>query len=106
MKKFITALLLVILSAGISSAEVVGILSKSNTSQEKFSEKIVPRNDASSQTELAKLFAEGVSERSYRFYDSFSLLMLALSKGEIDSIAVPELVGEYMVRKIQQYHVR
>lgn len=104
MKKFITALLLVMLFAGISSAEVVGIISKANSSQENFTEKVALRNDSSHIT-LAALFAEGVSERSYRFYDSFSLLQLALSKGDVDSIVLPELVGEYMLKHSDQYNL-
>ena len=107
MKKFITALLLVSLFAGISSAEVTGTLAKSNTSEEKFVEEIGIKNNRPLKDSpmLAVLLAEGVKDPSRRFYDSLSMMLLALGKGEIDSIGCPELIGEYILRHSQEHNL-
>jgi polar amino acid transport system substrate-binding protein len=101
MKKFLSALLLVIMFAGISSATVIGNLSESNLSGENFKKELNYHGII-----LAGVLAEGFKDLTPKFYDSLSLMQLALHKGEIDAIACPELIGEYMLRHSSEYNLR
>ena len=49
---------------------------------------------------LARVLDVGLEtgERSMKFYDSLMLMQLALDKGEINALAAPDFVGEYMLR--------
>ena len=101
MKKFLSALLLVIMFTGISSASVIGYLSESNMSDENYKEELNSRG-----TVLAAVSVEGFKDFTPKSYDSLSLMQLALHKGEIDAIGCPELIGEYMLRHSSEYDLR
>ena len=106
MKKFVVALLLAAVFAADANAEVVGVLSKVNITEENFSYVSNAMFRNASPVFVAILAAEGVSNPSPRFYNSLSLLQLALNKGEIDSIGCPDFVGEYMLKHSQEYSLR
>ena len=97
MKKFFAFIvtLIVLASCSCSFGEVIGTLTRPGAESNieavpEFAESYV----------LAELADEGLKSGSVsmKFYDSATLLQLALSKGEIGAFASPELVGEYMLR--------
>ena len=81
------------MSAGTASAEVVGrftmvnISEQAATAQMKFTGTI----------DIETYVGVDPSTVSIKFYNSLTTLLLALSKGEIDSITVPRPVGRYIL---------
>ena len=100
----LVVMLFIFLSSACSFAEVVGTLVRSGASAGNV-EVAVP--EIYSSLVLAELSDEGLkAEKSMRFYDSLTLLQLALNRGEIDAMISPELVGEYMLRANPDYRLR
>ena len=88
MKKFVVAAVVMAVFASAASAEIIGTLA--------LNENYVQLKDSM----LARVLDAGLEtgERSMKFYDSLMLMQLALDKGEIDALAAPDFVGEYMLR--------
>ena len=110
MKKVFVAVLMLALFAASSSAEVIATLKKCGDetlepAKEGF---IIKPSDAPAQRMLAKVLDSRVdtSEVILKYYDSLTLMQLALNKGEIDSIYMPEPVGEKMLRTNSDYYIR
>ena len=110
MKKFVVAAALVVLFAASASAEVIGTLSRSGTSLNEAVKSGVEfrTSDAFVRSLLAHVFDANFKpqESTIRFYDSFAMMQLALSKGEIQAISAPEAVGEYVLRQNPDYTLR
>ncbi len=107
-RKIICASLVVVLSmfslTSCSFGEVVGTLVRSGASAEN-AELAVP--EMYSSLVLTALLDDGLSaEKSIKFYDSVTLLQLALNRGEIGAMVSPELVGEYMLKANPDYKLR
>lgn len=100
MKKFLAVMAMLAVFAAGASAEVVGTLREGNTNSDVA---VHVKHEL-----LAQVFDAGLSasKPSMKFYDSLTLMLLALEKGEIAAIAAPELVGEYMLRQNRQYILR
>ncbi len=94
------SILLVVMFATGASADVVATLSRSNTN--------VPEayTDTYRQMVMASVFDKDFTYGEMKFYDSLMLMQMALSKGEIDVIATPECVGEFILRTNSAYKLR
>lgn len=79
----------------------VGILSVLNVTPEEFSAGIAGANEAGK----VKMFTLAGTRGSivFSFYDSLNTLQMALNKGDVDEISVPEPVGEYMLNTNSDY---
>ena len=106
MKKLLILMLLIALSCTAAYAEVIGNLSKLNATEAQFEEATFKNKHRANI--LSILLAEGIKrgDSTIRFYNSFSQMQMALSKGEIDSIGVSEFTGEYMLRNSDEYTLR
>ena len=103
MKKVLCAILLTVIFAGSACAEVVGVLSRINTSPEVFQTVVSAKRSAASRTAVLPAYGKDVT---CRFYDSMISMMMALNSGEIDSMSLPECVAEYVLRVNQQTEAR
>lgn len=105
MRKFLSALLLLTLLAGIASADPIkaGILSKLNMTQEEYSELIA--NGRKAGTWGFFMSTPEQREISFKFYDSLQAMQLGLNAGEIDEAVLPETVAEYVMNVTGQYRV-
>ena len=105
MRKFLSAILVLTLLAGISSAEGrrVGTLSRLNVTQEEFNSLIANRRDAGSWSFFSSKSAN--EPFSFVFYDSLQAMQLALNAGEIDEMALPEVVAEYIMNVTGAYKI-
>ena len=93
MKKLLCySIALTVMFAVSASAEVVGALNISNANEKHVAEY---RNSI-----LVKLLDKDykVEGSSVKFYDTLTLMQMALNKGDIDVITVPECVGDLMLR--------
>ena len=98
-RKFLAAVLVVCIISLF--AEVVcagqikmGVLSKLNMTAEEYHKAALSR-DAKGDTAI---FSSGSSEVVSRvFYDSLTALVMALNAGEVEEIALPQDVGEYVM---------
>jgi polar amino acid transport system substrate-binding protein len=81
----------------------VGVLSKLNTTPEEFKALLADAREAGK----AKIFslAGSKGEVTFVFYDSLVTLQMALNKGEVDEIALPEAVAEYMLNTNSDYEI-
>ena len=106
MKKIIVASIIAVLVASCALASVimtarVGFLTRLNTSEEEFSriiqnsEKVTGWNLLSNRHELY-----GV-----KFYDSLNTMLMALGKNDIDEIALPDVVAEYVTANNPDYEI-
>ena len=85
--------------AGVASAEVVGMLSKLNISLEGMHSRTNSDSNEFVRT-LVHIDNNNLSIKhpdSTKFYDSMTAMLMALNAGEIDSIYLPECVGEYVL---------
>ena len=110
MKKLLCAVLLVALFAGAASACTAGTLSRMNSTEEEYSERN-PLAYASMAEGLIQslLLGDGLSGEgrpSFKFYDSLTMMQMALSRGEIDAIVAPDFVGEYMLKNNPDYSLK
>ena len=103
MKKVLCAILLTVIFAGSACAEVVGVLSRINTSPEVFQTVVSAKRSAASRTAVLPAYDKDVS---CRFYDSMTGMLMALTAGEIDSMSLPECVAEYVLRVNQHTEAR
>ena len=107
MKKFfaLIVMLLVLASCSCSFGEVIGTLSRPGAESNQIVD-VVP--ELGERYVLAELADEGLRSGSVslKFYDSVTLLQLALNRGEIGSFTSPEFVGEYMLRNNNNYKIR
>ena len=107
MKKFCALIvtLLVLASCSCSFGEVIGTLSRPGAESNQIID-VVP--ELGERYVLAELADEGLRSGSVsmKFYDSVTLLQLALNRGEIGSMTAPEFVGEYMLRNNNDYKIR
>ena len=99
------ALLCNILFASCASAEVIGTLTKLNSTPDEFRED--NPYTKSDKAVIATLFAEGIKKEdiSFKYYDSIVMMQMALNKGDINSIVIPEFVGNYMLRNVHEYNL-
>jgi len=110
MKKiFFASFLFVLIFSFAASADVIGTLNRSNQNiPENLKIENIREVAGYKEELLADLFdkdfkTEGVS---MNFYDSLTLMQLALNKGEIDGFSAPENVGEYILRTNSEYKLR
>ena len=102
MRKLLCAVLLVALFAASASAWTVGTLSRMNATEEEYSDRN-PLAYASGAEGLIQsiVLGDGLSgegKPSFKFYDSLTMMQMALNRGEVDVIITPDFVGEYMLR--------
>ncbi len=81
----------------------VGVLSKLNMTAEEFNALVADAVDAG-KTKMFSL-AGPKSKVEFVFYDSLVTLQMALNKGEVDEIALPEAVAEYMLNTNSDYEI-
>ena len=98
MKKIFTAALLLLLCVNYSFAAerrviTLGILSKMNSTEEKFTEvwkrTFAPDNEA--------------LEIRVKFYDTLSAMQMALNAGEIAQMVLPDAIAKYVLAKNPDY---
>ena len=96
MKKVFAAVVMAGMFASCASAEVIGALGLRESSMQV------------KQSVMARVADAGLTseEPSIKFYDSLTLMTLALNKGEIGALAGPEFVGEYMLRNDPAFTLR
>ena len=91
LRKLSAMLLIVLLCGGAASAEIVGRHSMVNFSEQ----------DAAVHMSIlpGEIFISvDPSCITVKFFDSLSVMLMALGKGEIDSITVPRAVGNYILK--------
>lgn len=103
MKKILCAILLTAIFAGSACAEVVGVLSRINSSPEVFQTAVSAKRSAATRTAVLPAYGKDVS---CRFYDSMISMLMALNAGEIDSMSLPDCAAEYVLRVNQQTEAR
>ena len=103
MKKVLCAILLTAIFAGSACAEVVGLLSRINSSPEVFQTVLSAKRSAAIRTAVLPAYGKDVS---YKYYDSMISMIMALNAGEIDSMSLPDCVAEYVLRANQQTEAR
>ncbi|MBQ9594999.1 MAG: transporter substrate-binding domain-containing protein [Synergistaceae bacterium] len=108
-KKFVLALavILVIMSVVTASAleRKVGHLAKLNMTPEEFK---AFSNNGIANGRIAVFLASEISEQHeivHLFYDSFLSLQMALNAGEVDEVALPEAVADYVLNMNDGYKV-
>lgn len=81
----------------------IGVISKLNMTEEDFKMMI----DSARSSGRSRTFSLNGNrgEVTFAFYDSLTTLQMALNKGEIDEIALPEPVAEYMMNTNSDYDV-
>lgn len=105
MRKFLLIVMLVVMSVSCAYADTkIGILSKQNMTPEDF-KKIVDASIAAGKTTLFSLGGSEKGEITFVFYDKFNAMQMALNAGEVDEIAVPEDVGNYMLNVTEGYEI-
>ena len=99
MKKFLCALAVVFLSASLAAAAEIsstsiGFLTRLNTSETEFA-RIIQNADSTTGWHLLSNKHElyGV-----KFFDSLMTMQMALGRDEVDEIALPEVVAEYLMK--------
>ena len=98
MKKVLCTILLTAIFAGSAYAEVVGVLSRMNSSPEVFQKTVSAKRSEAVRTAILPAYGKDVS---CRFYDSMTGMLMALNAGEIDSMSLPECAAEYVFRMNQ-----
>ncbi len=104
MKKFLCAFLLVAVLAGSAFAGSinVGILTQLNMTQSEFQNYM----DAALSSGLWTMFTTDDRDPAFFvFYDTLVAMQMALNKGEVDEIDLPEAVGEYMLNTNTDYSI-
>ncbi|MBR0248847.1 MAG: transporter substrate-binding domain-containing protein [Synergistaceae bacterium] len=101
MKKILcVSILLVIITAVSASADVFATLSRSNDDK-------APYNENFRESLVAVVFDKDFTGLSgVKLYDSLTLMQMALERGDVDLIASPEFVGEYILRSNKNYKLR
>ncbi|MCR4818842.1 MAG: transporter substrate-binding domain-containing protein [Fretibacterium sp.] len=95
MKKFLCALLMPLLLRGVANADVkVGFLEKLNTTEEEYRNLLIEDRKIIGWNLLSDSH-EGNEE--FVFFNSLLEMQMALSRGDIDEVALPKSVAEYML---------
>lgn len=101
---FVMSVVLVFSSCAFADNGVkVGVLSQLNMTEEEF-KAFVADAVKRGNTKMFSL-AGSKAEVSFAFYDSLVTLQMALNKGEVDEIALPEAVAEYMLNTNSDYEI-
>ena len=108
MKKVFIAILMLALFVSSSSASVIGTLNRANLDINETEAVEFRASDAFTKSMLGSVIDArlDIDNATIRFYNSLMTMQLALSKGEIDAVASPEYVGEYMLRQNSGYELR
>ena len=106
MKKIIFVSVIAVFMASCVFASVVmtarvGFLTRLNTSEEEFSRII----QDSTRTTGWNLLSNRHELYGVKFYDSLNTMLMALDKGDIDEIALPDIAAEYITRNNPDYEV-
>lgn len=104
MKKFLCTFLLIAALAGSAFAGSinVGLLTQLNMTQTEFQTYM----DAALSSGLWTMFTTDNRDPAiFVFYDSLMAMQMALNKGEVDEIDLPEAVGEYMLNTNPDYSI-
>lgn len=106
MKKIVFAFTVVAVMASCVFASVVmtarvGFLARLNTSEEEFSRII----QNSQRTTGWNLISNKHELYGVKFYDSLSAMLMAVDRGDIDEIALPDAVADYVTRTNPEYKV-
>ena len=97
MKKVFCALMMIMLLSGTASAVVmmtprIGCLSRLNTSEEEFARII----QNAQRTGSWRMISSRHELYGVKFYDSLIAMQMALDRGEIDELVLPEVAAEYL----------
>ena len=103
MKKLLCAFLMTAIFSGSACAEVVGLLSRLNSSPEVMQKAVSAKQSALTRTAVLPAYGNDVK---CRCYDSMAGMLMALNAGEIDSMSLPECVAEYVLRVNQHTEAR
>ena len=108
MKKVFIAILMLALFVSSSSASVIGTLNRANLDINETEAVEFRASDAFTKSMLGSVIDArlDIDNAAIRFYNSLMTMQLALSKGEIDAVASPEYVGEYMLRQNSGYELK
>ena len=106
MKKIFCALSIIAILATCAYASVimtakVGFLTRLNTTEEEFSRII----QDSTSVKGWNLLSNRHELYGVKFYDSLTAMLMALDKQEIDEIALPEIVAEYIINENPAYEI-
>ena len=106
MKKIIFAFTAIIIMSSCVFANVimtarVGFLTRLNSTEEAFS-RIIQNSD---RTTGWNLLSKGHELYGVKFYDSLNTILMALDKREIDEIAMPDAVAEYITQMNPDYEI-
>lgn len=106
MKKIVFASVIAVFMASCVFASVVmtarvGFLTRLNTSEEEFSRIIQDSRNVTGWS----LLSNRHELYGVKFYDSLSTMLMALDKVEIDEIALPDAVSEYITRINPAYEI-
>lgn len=106
MKKIVFALVAAAVMASCAHASVVmtarvGFLTRLNTNEEEFSRII----QDSTRTEGWNLLSNRHELYGVKFYDSLSTMLMAMDKYEIDEIALPDIVADYITKVNPEYKI-
>ena len=88
----IVMFMLLVNAAYAADVPQVGFLSRLNTSEEEFA-RIVHN---AQRTGNWRMLSNRHDLHGVKFYDSLTTMQMALQRGEVDEIALPEIVGEYV----------
>ncbi len=102
MKKVILlSFVAILVLAQCSFANTVGVLGKLNTTEEDFPKMF---NDEIRSDVLAN--GANKNDVNYRFYDSLNAMQMALSKGEIDSMLMPDSIADFILASDSSYNLK
>ena len=106
MRRFLLALITVMIFAGVSFAGVlnVGILTQLNSTKDAFKNFM----DGALTSGLWTRYDSGTVDSNnntamFTFYDSFAAMVMGLDRGEVEEIDVPEVIGKYILSKRPEY---
>ena len=105
-KKIFLALAVIVIVASCALANVVmtarvGFLTRLNTTEEEFSRII----QQSQKTSGWNLLSNRHELYGVKFYDSLNTMLMALNKFEIDEIALPDVVADYVTTVNPEYQI-
>ena len=94
MKKILCALILLVMTAGgVSALEIrlikLGLLAKMNSTESEYKE--IWKKTFAPNNEILKI--------NVKFYDNLNSMQMALSKGEIDQMVLPEVVADFLLSR-------
>ena len=93
--------MLMVNAAYPADVPVIGFLSRLNTSEEEFTRIVQNAQRAGSW----RMLSNRHDVYGVKFYDSLTAMQMALMKGDIDEMALPEVAGEYVDAQDQRIEV-